>query len=109
MTPTIRWILIVAGIAGILFSSTGFFDFVHVIRSNAVTNGEPVGLREHYLQLGAFYSRGFTTGFFFCFSMMLVAVAVGTFYDERKRARLAAAAGRRPETLEPPASFGAAS
>jgi hypothetical protein len=107
VTPTIRWILIVAGVAGILFSSAGFFDFVQVIRSNAVTNGEPVGLREHYLQLGAFYTRGFTTGFFFCFSLMLLAVAVGTFYDERKRSRRGVG-GRRPEIVEPPASFGAA-
>lgn len=89
MSSTIRSILIVIGIAGVLLSAVGFVDFVQIIRSNSVTDGEPVGLRDHYLQLGNFYSRGFTTGFFFCFSLMLVAVTIGTWYDDRARARRA--------------------
>lgn len=103
MKTTLRWVLIVVGMAGVLLSTVGFVDFVQVIRSNGVTEGEPVGLREHYLQLGAFYSRGFTTGFFFCFSLMLVAVAIGTWYDERVKARRAGALGRvaLPETQRP--------
>ena len=94
MNSTVRWILVVAGAAGVLFSSVGFIDIIQVIRSNGVTDGEAVGLREHYLQLGQFYARGFTTGFFLCFSLMLVAVAAGTYYDERRkrmRARMAVA------------------
>jgi hypothetical protein len=94
VTTTLRWVLIVVGMAGVLLSTVGFVDFVQVIRSNSVTDGEPVGLQDHYLQLGAFYSRGFTTGFFFCFSLMLVAVAIGAWYDERVKARRARALGR---------------
>ncbi len=103
MNATLRWILIVVGMAGVLLSTVGFVDFVQVIRSNGVTEGEPVGLRDHYLQLGAFYSRGFTTGFFFCFSLMLVAVAIGTWYDERVKARRARAMNRvtLPDTPRP--------
>jgi hypothetical protein len=85
MNSTVRWVLVVAGIAGVLFSAVGFFDMIDVIRTNGVTDGEPVGLRTHYLQLGRFYTRGFTTGFFLCFSLMLVAIAVGTLYDEKRR------------------------
>ena len=89
VSSTVRSILIVIGIAGVLLSTVGFVDFVQVIRSNAVSDGEPVGLREYYLQIGNFYSRGFTTGFFFCFSLMLVAVTIGTWYDDRAKARRA--------------------
>jgi hypothetical protein len=87
MSPTIRWVLIVAGIAGVLFSSAGFLDSVMVIKTNSATEGSPVGLRDHYQQIGFFYSRGFTTGFFLCFSIMLVAISVGTYFDERRRLR----------------------
>lgn len=91
LTPTVRWILIVVGFAGILLSAAGVADSIQVFRTNGVTHGDPIGLREHYLQLGSFYNRGFTTGFFFCFSLMLVAIAVGTLYDDRRRVRKLAA------------------
>jgi hypothetical protein len=87
----VRWLCIVIGATGVALSALNFSGMVETIRSNGLTSGEPVGLREHYLQVGAFYSRGFTTGFFFCFSLMLVAVAVGTWYDERRKARRAVA------------------
>ena len=87
MNSTVRWVLLVAGAAGILFGLFGVFDIVETIRTNGVTHGEPVGLREHYLQIGWFYTRGFTTGFFLCFSLMLVAIAIGTYYDERRKSR----------------------
>lgn len=97
MTTTIRWICIVLGSTGILLASLSFRGIVEIIRSNGVTTrGQPVGVREHYLQIGSFYSRGFTTGFFLCFSLMLVAIAVGTWFDERRKARTAAAARKSP-------------
>lgn len=95
MNSTVRWVLVVAGAAGVVFSLFGFIDMIEVFRTNAVTDGQPVGLRDHYLQLGRFYTRGFTTGFFFCFSLMLVAIAVGTLYDERRRTRRRAEARER--------------
>jgi len=87
MTRPARFALILAGIAGAIFSSLKFLEIIRVIRTNGLTDGEPVDLREHYLQVGTFYSRGFTTGFFFCFSLMLVAIAIGTWYDERRKER----------------------
>jgi hypothetical protein len=87
VTRSSRLALIFVGLAGGVLSSINFLDIVHLIRTNALTDGEPVGLRDHYLQIGRFYSRGFTTGFFFCFSLMLVAIAIGTWYDERRRQR----------------------
>ena len=87
MNSTVRWVLLVMGAAGVVFGLFGVFDIVETIRTNGVTDGEPVGLREHYLQIGWFYTRGFTTGFFLCFSLMLVAIAIGTYYDERRKAR----------------------
>lgn len=87
MTRPARLGFIFAGLAGAILSALNFLDLVHVIRTNGLTDGEPVGLRDHYLQVGLFYSRGFTTGFFFCFSLMLVAIAVGTWYDEKRKQR----------------------
>ncbi len=95
MNSTVRWVLVVAGAAGVVFSLFGFIDMIEVFRTNAVTDGQPVGLREHYLQLGRFYTRGFTTGFFFCFSLMLVAIAVGTLFDEHRKTRWRAEARER--------------
>jgi len=82
-----RLAFIVVGLAGALISGISFLNIIEVIRTNGLTDGEPVGLREHYLQVGSFYSSGFTTGFFLCFSLMLVAIAVGTWYDERRKLR----------------------
>ena len=82
-----RLAMILAGTAGACLSAFNFLDCVGLIRTNALTDGEPVGLQDHYLQIGRFFSRGFTTGFFFCFSLMLVAIAVGTWYDERRKQR----------------------
>ena len=87
MNATIRLVLVVVGTAGVLLSAFGLVGIFQTIRTNGLTHGEEVGLREHYLQVGAFYSRGFTTGFFLCFSLMLVAIAIGTWYDERRKAR----------------------
>jgi hypothetical protein len=92
VTRPSRLAFIVAGLAGAILSAINFLEMIRIIRSNGVTDGEPVGLRDHYLQIGRFYSRGFTTGFFFCFSLMLVAIAIGTWYDERKKQRRPGAA-----------------
>jgi len=99
--------MILAGIAGAGLSAVNFLESIGLIQSNALTDGDPVGLRDHYLQIGRFYSRGFTTGFFFCFSLMLVAIAVGTWYDERRKLRRASA-GKRPGFAEarPPVAAG---
>lgn len=98
MSTLVRWVLIVTGLAGMLINTVNLFGVFEVIRENRVTNGdgEPVGLREHYLQVGNFYSRGFTTGFFLCFSLMLVAIAVGTWFDERRKAKATSGAVGKP-------------
>ncbi|MBI3450048.1 MAG: hypothetical protein HY049_14180 [Acidobacteria bacterium] len=107
MNRSYRLAMIVAGVAGAGLSAVNFLESIGLIQTNALTDGDPVGLRDHYLQIGRFYSRGFTTGFFFCFSLMLVAIAVGTWYDERRKQRRAGA-GQRPSLAEarPPITTG---
>lgn len=107
MKPTVRWVLIVVGFAGILLTMARLMDAIQIFRTNGVTHGDPVGLREHYLQLGDFFTRGFTSGFFFCFSLMLVAIGVGTWFDERRKSRKLDAAARARTLLageNPPVS-----
>jgi len=106
VTTPVRWILAISGFAGSLLSLVSILDLVEAMRGNGLTDGAPVGLQEHYFQVGSFYSRGFTTGFFLCFSLMLVAIAVGTWYDERRRARGRAPSRPALAPAVPPAARG---
>ena len=63
-----------------------------VARNDVEGSGSLTHIPEYYLQIGAYYSRGFTTGFFLCYFLMLFAVIAGSWVDERLKARRAAAA-----------------
>ncbi len=91
-------------IAGVLVALGGasyivatIVGFLRTVRDNAV-DGSPALLHfpEYYRQIGTYYSRGFTAGFFLCYFLMLFAVIVGTWVDQILKARRAAAAGRPP-------------
>ena len=60
---------------------------------------------EYYRQIGAYYARGFTTGFFASYFLMLCAIVIGSWVDEmrtaRRRERLPAT-----DTMVPPALVG---
>jgi len=84
-------ILSVPGIAACTFAIAAFLlDFQH----NRIPFGGLLSHREQYLALGRAFSRGFVSGFFLCFFLMLVAVAVGTWYEQRRRPESVSNAGR---------------
>ena len=100
-------------VAGLLVSAVGvavmarsLLRFVGTVRDNALEGG-PALLQypEYYRQVGAYYSRGFTTGFFLCYFLMLMAVIGGTWVDgilkARRAARAAAPAADRPANAAP--------
>lgn len=65
--------------------------FVQIIRHNRLPWDGYALTREHYLAVGEAYSRGFAVGFFLCFCLTVVALIVGTWYEESVKSRRAGA------------------
>ena len=77
-------ILSVPGIAACVFAIAAFLlDFDH----NRIPWDPFASHRALYMALGQAFSRGFVAGFFLCFFLMLIAVAVGTWFDQRRQQR----------------------
>ena len=89
----IRLTVLALSLAGLAVAATAFLRFVHSVAANAVDGGPALTrYAEYYVQIGAYYARGFTTGFFACYFLMLFAMIVGSWVDEKRRARGAARA-----------------
>jgi hypothetical protein len=79
-------ILSIPGIAACLFAVAAFLlDFLH----NRLPWLPGASHRGQYLAIGQAFSQGFITGFFLCFFLMLAAVSVGTWFDQRLAQRKA--------------------
>ncbi len=77
-------ILAVPGIAACVFATATFLlDFEH----NRLPWDRLESHRGQYLAMGQAFGRGFVSGFFLCFFLMLVAIAVGTWFEQRRRQR----------------------
>lgn len=77
-------ILAVPGIAACVFAIAAFLlDFLH----NRLLWDTAVSRRAQYNALGQAFSRGFVSGFFLCFFLMMIAVSVGTWYEQRRAQR----------------------
>jgi len=89
----IRIAALAVSAAGLSVAGSAFLHFVRAVAGNAVEGG-PVLTRypEYYRQIGHYYARGFTTGFFVCYFLTMIAVIVGSWVDELRRARRAARA-----------------
>jgi len=84
----IRLIVLAISLAGLTVAAAAFLRFVHSVAANAVEGGPALTrYAEYYKQIGAYYARGFTTGFFACYFLMLLAMIVGSWVDEKRRAR----------------------
>jgi len=112
-TPTDRKKVIrIAGLAislaGLAIAGAAFRRFVRSVLLNTLEGGpDLVRFPEYYRQIGAYYARGFTTGFFVCYFLMLFAMIVGSWVDEIRRARrLARAAAPAPDASPTPALAG---
>ena len=89
----IRMAGLVASLIGLALASFALLGFTRSVAQNAIEGG-PLLTRhaEYYRQVGSYYARGFTTGFFACYFLMLLALIVGSWVDEVRTARGA----RRP-------------
>lgn len=82
-----RWGLIVLALAGVGVTSAGVVAFVLNIVQNNLPWDTQSTIRDHYLAVGDSFSQGFLTGFFLCFFLSLVAVALGSWMDQVRRRR----------------------
>jgi hypothetical protein len=94
MSPTtdrktvIRLSVLALSLSGLTVAAAAFLRFVRSVAANAVEGGPALTrFPEYYRQIGAYYGRGFTTGFFVCYFLMLFAMIVGSWVDEKRRAR----------------------
>ncbi len=79
--------------AGLAVAASAFLRFVRSVAANSIEGGPTLTrFSEYYRQVGHYYARGFTTGFFVCYFLMMLAVIVGSWVDEARRTRRAARA-----------------
>jgi len=104
MTTSHKFVLLLASV-GAIFCSVLMLRFMRTIIDNQLPwEGTTQFTREHYLAVGRSYSQGFTVGFFLCFSLILIAFIVGTWYERRRELRRQAHATL--ETAPLPQEFG---
>jgi uncharacterized membrane protein len=94
MTSRQRIISILIGVAGSVVSVLALVGFLLKILRNGLVLPEAPTTQAYYASVGAAYADGFVAGFALCFSLTLLAVAVGTWFEAR-RARLSRDAGPR--------------
>ena len=95
MTRRQRLISILIGIAGAMGSCFALAEFLIKVGRNALDIPPEATPQAFYRSVGKAYSGGFIAGFALCFSLMLIAVAVGTWFDSRRQAM-------SPETVRIP-------
>lgn len=89
MTPHVdlhrrqRWTLIFLAVAGTGACVTGIVAFILGIVQNSLP-WHPDSIRDHYLAVGDSYSQGFLAGFFLCFFLSLMAIALGSWVEQRR-------------------------
>jgi len=90
---------IAISLAGLAIAAAALLRFVRSIMQNDVQGGAALTrFPEYYRQIGGYYARGFTTGFFACYFLMLFALIVGSWVDEIRRARRALRAAQAGPT-----------
>jgi hypothetical protein len=97
MTSRQRFLSILIGVVGVIVSSFALAGFLLKIRRNGLE--VPVGhtAQALYQSVGTAYSGGFVAGFSLCFFLTLLAVAIGTWFENRRDA-----AGQATEPLRNP-------
>ncbi|ANM31565.1 hypothetical protein ABI59_21355 [Acidobacteria bacterium Mor1] len=86
------WIVLAVALTGIGFCLTSIVRFFGRIIGNGLQWNEREFFQEHYLAVGDAYSQAFLVGFFLCFFLVMVAVAVGQHVERRRAWRQEAGA-----------------
>jgi hypothetical protein len=84
MTSRQRFMSILIGIVGVIGSSLALVGFLLKIRRNGLEIPDAPAPQSFYQSVGTAYSGGFVAGFSLCFFLTLLAVAVGTWFENRR-------------------------
>jgi len=78
-----RWVATCVAVPGIVVCLLLLGAFFRKIANNELPWRRGQSLQQHYLAVGHAYGRGFATGFFLCFFLMLMAIVVGAWHEQR--------------------------
>jgi len=84
MTSQQRFLSILIGVAGVIGSSFALVGFLLKIQSNGLDLPPGGATQAVYQSVGTAYSGGFVAGFSLCFFLTLLAVAIGTWFENRR-------------------------
>lgn len=101
MTRRQRWISIFIGVAGAIGSIVALAGFLLKVRRNGLDIPKAATPQAFYHSVGAAYSGGFVAGFSLCFFLTLLAVAVGTWVENRRHAAAQATDSVRIPLVQP--------
>ena len=91
MSKRDRGIALMVSLAGLGLCLSALISFLTTVVNNGLPWDSGQTAQEFYLAVGRAYSQGFAVGFFLCFFLGTMALAVGSRLRER---RAGAAAGR---------------
>jgi len=84
MTSRQRLLSILIGVVGAVGSAFALVGFLLKIRRNGLEFPDAPTTQAFYQSVGTAYSGGFVAGFSLCFFLTLLAVAVGTWFENRR-------------------------
>lgn len=87
MTSRQRLLSILIGVVGAIGSCVALVGFLLKIRRNGLELPDAPTSQAFYQSVGTAYSGGFVAGFSLCFFLTLLAVAVGTWFENRRQAK----------------------
>ena len=86
MTSRQRLLSILIGVVGAIGSFLSLVGFLLKIRRNELELPDAPATQALYQSVGTAYSGGFVAGFSLCFFLTLLAVAAGTWLENRRNA-----------------------
>ena len=78
------WITVLLALAGVGVCLRLVIGFVLTVMRNQLPWAPDQSIQDYYLIVGDSYSRGFSVGFFLCFSLIVVAVVAAGMVEKRR-------------------------
>jgi hypothetical protein len=98
MKPFPRRVALGLAVPGVVVCLLAVARFLFKISKGNLPWEPGQSFRDHALAVGRAFGDGFATGFFFCFFLMLAAIAIGTWFDQRQAQKVSAATGLIPRS-----------
>jgi hypothetical protein len=89
MKQRLRWTDTLIALSGLIGCAVVILGFLWSIANNALPWVEGLSAANYYTAVGAAYNKGFVSGFFFSFFLVLLAVVGSAYIDSKRRNRRA--------------------